>query len=103
MNDAPKGYNTFAAGDFYTTDSDNFQTFWGNNAGEYGVQRIDWDGPLLDAPIPKDNYNRFGVKALVGATYVSRARDPDVKYYIVFRVKSIGTMTVLDWVMVYRP
>jgi hypothetical protein len=41
----------------------------------------------------------------MGATYVSRARDPDTKYFIIMRVTSFtpGTAVTFDWVMVYRP
>jgi hypothetical protein len=107
MAGVKKTYNNFEQGDFYVSDGDGFSKFWANNLGEYGLQRVDSTAPLLDVPVPPppDGYNRFGVDVFQGATYVSRARDPDTKYFIIMRVTSFtqGTGVTFDWVMVYRP
>jgi hypothetical protein len=104
MAGSPKNYNNFQDGDFYMSASGGVLKFWGNNCGMRGLQRVESDAPLLDVPIPQEAYDRYGVEVLVNATYVSRARLPDTKYYVVFRaISRAATTVVIDWVLVYRP
>jgi hypothetical protein len=104
MTGAKKTYNNFQDGDFYVIDSDGFSNFWANNCGMRGLQRVESSAPLVEVPIPEAGYNIGDTAVLQGGTYVSRARAPDTKYYVVFRVTSASRDGVtFDWALVYRP
>jgi hypothetical protein len=80
-------------GDFYFLDN----KFWANNAGMRGVRDLgDLGGKALQrVSVPRTGtYNRFGVSAVAGHTYVSLAQDGEGENVIVFRVVSLGTSTV---------
>jgi hypothetical protein len=83
-------------GDFYVSHCGE-PTFWANNNGPpYYQQGIVDLGDIGNAPLqsvvpPLSGYWNFGLEAVVGHTYVSRARQEFTGDYIVFRVVEIIT------------
>ncbi|MBW2689197.1 MAG: hypothetical protein JRC99_04630, partial [Deltaproteobacteria bacterium] len=74
----------YTGGDLYLKDL----KFYANNVGQQEVVDLADIGtiPLDMVDIPKTGYTRFGVPALKGHTYVSRAQEGEQENYIVFRV-----------------
>jgi hypothetical protein len=86
--------NNCGFGDMYTLFQNNVYAFWGNNTGQQGLIDVGvTSGPLQLVPIPASGYNRFGVAAVAGHTYVLPAVMSEPGYYIVFRVSSLNTTT----------
>ncbi len=75
-------------GDLYYTEG----KFWANNVDQKGV--IDLGNianvNLATVNIPTTGYTRFGVNAVVGHTYVSKAQTGELGSYIAFQVTSIS-------------
>ncbi|MEW6456623.1 MAG: hypothetical protein AB1410_07935 [Acidobacteriota bacterium] len=79
-------------GDFYLLDL----KFWANNEGQRGVLDLGDIGqvPLNQVDIPSIGYNRFGVSAVEGHTYVSLAQEGEEGNYIIFRIIKIEDLSV---------
>ncbi|MCP4965199.1 MAG: hypothetical protein GY926_08175 [bacterium] len=79
---------TLTGGDLYYYDG----KFWANNYEQNGVKDLGGIGTpdLGGITIPKSGYTRFGVDAVEGHTYVSKAQDGEQQSYIVFRVTDLG-------------
>lgn len=79
---------SFTGGDLYFYDG----KFWANNYEQNGVRDLGGigDPDLAGVTIPKSGYTRFGVNAVVGHTYSSKAQDGEQQSYIVFRVTDLG-------------
>lgn len=79
-------------GDFYLLDL----KFWANNEGQRGILDLGDIGqiPLNQVDIPSSGYNRFGVSAVEGHTYVSLAQEGEEGNYIIFRINKIEDLSV---------
>lgn len=79
---------TLTGGDLYFSGG----KFWANNSGQKGVKDLGdiGDADLTTVAIPTAGYTRFGVNAVVGRTYISKAQDGESGSYIVFRVNDIS-------------
>ena len=72
--------------------------------GERGTQASSSTLPLLQVPIPKTGYTNFGTQLVAGGTYISLAKDPNLNFYIVFRITDFPTSGfTMDCVVIYRP
>ena len=62
--------------------------FWANNLNQQGVKDLGdiGDADLATVEITKTGYTRFGVSAVSGHTYISKAQKGETDSYIVFRV-----------------
>ena len=71
-------------GDLYFYDG----KFWANNYNQKGVKSLGNIGSvdLSTVTIPTSGYTRFGVNAVVGNTYISKAQSGENNSYIAFRV-----------------
>ena len=67
--------------------------FWANNFKQKGVIDLGDIGntDLATVSIPTTGYTQFGVNAVSGHTYVSKAQEGESGSYIVFRVTDIST------------
>lgn len=92
-------------GDFYFSNVSGEPEFWANNPGMEGLVDLGvTPGELWEVDIPFTGYERFGVEAILGHTYVARAEEGEVHYYIIFRVQALSASeTTLDWIYTYRP
>jgi len=87
----------YSGGDFYLGSE---AKFWANNSYQRGLLDLGNLGnrPLTEIMPPESGYTDSSVKAIVGHTYVSLAREGLVDCYIVFRVTSISAGSVtLDY------
>jgi hypothetical protein len=75
---------TLTGGDLYYYQG----KFWANNYQQKGVTDLGNIGnvDLATVNIPTSGYTRFGVNAVSGHTYVSKAQEGELGSYIVFRV-----------------
>jgi hypothetical protein len=66
--------------------------FWANNVNQKGVADLGNIGnvDLVTVNIPTSGYTRFGVNAVSGHTYISKAQEGELGSYIVFRVTDIS-------------
>lgn len=84
-------------GEFYLSG----RRFWANNFGQRGLMDIGYTTatPLEDIELPVSGYTRFGVDAVAGHTYVSRAQQGEEGNYVVFNVVSTdGDAVTIDYV-----
>ena len=67
--------------------------FWANNLNQQGVADLGDIGnvDLATVNIPTAGYTRFGVDAVSGHTYISKAQKGEARSYIAFRVTDIST------------
>jgi hypothetical protein len=79
---------TLTGGDLYYSGG----KFWANNVNQRGVTDLGSVGnaDLATVNIPTTGYTRFGVDAVSGHTYVSKAQEGELGSYIVFRVSDIS-------------
>jgi len=86
-------------GDLYFLVGEGEASLWANDWHQRGVVDLgEIAGDLCDVEVPKDEYDQYGVEAIVGHTYVSLAREGEEGHYIVMRVVRIGaTSIVLDY------
>jgi len=79
---------TLTGGDLYYSGG----KFWANNINQRGVQDLGNIGnaDLATVNITTSGYTRFGVNAVVGHTYLSKAQNEELGSYIVFRVTDIS-------------
>jgi len=91
-------------GDFYLPSQAGLSKFYANNSGMQGLVDVGVTvGSLQDIPIPSTGYYMYGVLAIVGHSYVSRAAISEPDNFILFRVTGVSASAVtLDWVYVYR-
>ena len=89
-------------GDFYFLNQAGVSRFWANNLGMQGLVDLGVTvGSLQNIDIPADGYNAFGVEAIIGLSYVSRAATSEPDHYILFRVTAAtATDATLDWLYV---
>lgn len=80
---------TLTGGDLYYSGG----KFWANNYKQKGVLSLGniGDADLASVSIPTSGYTRFGVEAVEGHTYISKAQQGEEGSYIVFRVDDIST------------
>lgn len=92
-------------GDFYFLFQSGAVRFWANNLGMQGLVDVGvTNGPLQDVPIPATGYNRQGVLALAGHTYVSPAEEGEDDWFIIFLLNTVdSTNANLTYVYVNRP
>jgi len=85
-------FGQYTGGDLYYTDS----KFFANNVNQRGVLSLgDLNGEdLLLIAIPATGYTRFGVDAVVGHTYVAKAKEGEEGSFVVFRVESISASAI---------
>ena len=94
----------YTGGDFYFGFSDGKAQFWANNMyqqglvdlGNLGNQALDTVEP------PVGGYDRFGVEAIVGHTYVSPAKEGEEGHYIIFRVINLEQDKYIEIEYYYR-
>ncbi len=79
---------TLTGGDLYYSGG----KFWANNLNQKGVIDLGdiGDADLATVNIPTTGYTRFGVSAVSGHTYVSKAQKGETGSYIPFRVTDLG-------------
>lgn len=79
---------TFTGGDLYYYGG----KFWANNLNQKGVIDLGdiGDADLAEVNIPTTGYTRFGVNAISGHTYVSKAQKGESGSFIVFHVDDIS-------------
>lgn len=79
---------TLTGGDLYYSGG----KFWANNYNQKGVKDLGniGDADLTTVTIPTTGYTRFGVNAVLGHTYISKAQSGEFGSYIVFRVTEIS-------------
>jgi Zn-dependent metalloprotease len=79
---------TLTGGDLYYSGG----KFWANNINQKGVTNLGnvGDVDLTTVNIPTAGYTRFGVNAVSGHTYISKAQEGELGSYIVFRVTDIS-------------
>ena len=65
--------------------------FWANNLNQKGVVSLGdiGEADLAAVDIPSTGYTRFGVTAIAGHTYVSKAQEGETASFIVFRVLAL--------------
>ena len=75
---------TITGGDLYYYQG----KFWANNLNQQGVKDLGDIGnaDMSTVDIPTTGYTRFGVNAVSGHTYISKAQKGESDSYIVFRV-----------------
>jgi hypothetical protein len=75
-------------GDLYFYDG----KFWANNLNQKGVKSLGNIGSadLSTVTIPTSGYTRFGVNAVVGNTYISKAQSGENNSFIAFRVTNMA-------------
>ncbi len=78
---------SFTGGDLYYYQG----KFWANNLNQKGVTDLGdiGDADLAAVNIPNAGYTRFGVNAVAGHTYLSKAQEGELGSYIAFRVTAI--------------
>ena len=78
----------YTGGDLYYSSG----KFWANNLKQKGVVDLGDIGnaDLETVIIPSSGYTRFGVSAIVGHTYISKAQEGESGGYIAFRVLAIS-------------
>lgn len=95
----------YTGGDFYFSFSEIGPSFWANNLHQRGLLDLVNIGEvdLNEVIIPDEGYyERFGVTAIVGHTYVSLAQEGEEDHFIVFRVLEIKTDSFVKLEYVYR-
>ncbi len=82
----------YTGGDLYNHEGE----FWANNLNQQGVIDLGniGDPDMTTVNLPTSGYTRFGVNAVSGHTYVSRAQQGELDSYIVFRVTDINANKV---------
>ncbi len=82
----------YTGGDLYNHEGE----FWANNLNQQGVIDLGniGDPDMTTVNLPTSGYTRFGVNAVSGHTYVSRAQQGELDSYIVFRVTDINSNKV---------
>jgi len=94
----------YTGGDFYFSFSEIGPSFLANNFYQRGLLDLGNIGEvdLNEVMIPNEGYYEFGVKAIVGNTYVSLAREGEEGHFIVFRVLEIKPDSFVKLEYVYR-
>jgi hypothetical protein len=79
---------TLTGGDLYYSGG----KFWANNLNQKGLKDLGniGDPDMTTLNIPTTGYTRFGVNAVVGHTYISKAQQGEFGSYIIFRVTDIS-------------
>ena len=79
---------TLSGGDLYFSGG----KFWANNLNQKGVIDLGdmGDDDLAELNIPKVGYTRFGVEAVSGHTYISKAHKGETGSFIAFRVDDLS-------------
>lgn len=97
-------WHQHTGGDFYFGFSDGEAKFWANNMHQYGLVDLGDVGnvQLSEIEPPASGYNRFGVPAIVGHTYVSPAKSGEEGHYIIFRVTSLRMSEYVEIEFYYR-
>lgn len=82
----------FTGGDLYYYQGE----FWANNLNQQGVIDLGniGDPDMTTVNLPTSGYTRFGVSAVSGHTYVSKAQQGELDSYMVFRVTDISASKV---------
>ena len=83
-----------AHGDFYFLFQNNEIRFWANNTGMQGLLDVGTGSDLFNTAIPSGAYTSFGVLAVAGHTYVSKAATAEDGHYIIFNVTSANNSSV---------
>jgi formylglycine-generating enzyme required for sulfatase activity len=96
----------YGMGDFYlnSSSSDGVVKFWANinyqggvvDLGDIGAKSLDEVTP------PASEYQKYGVRAVVGHTYVSLAKAGEEGHYIIFRVIRLGGDRSVELEYYYR-
>jgi len=78
----------FIGGDLYYYQG----KFWANNLKQKGVVDLGniGEADLETVSIPNTGYTKFGVNAVAGNTYISKAQEGEAAGYIAFRVLSVS-------------
>jgi hypothetical protein len=94
----------YTDGDFYFGFSDGEASFWANNRYQQGLIDLGdlGDTPLSEVELPASGYEKYGVPAMTGHTYVSAAKSGEEGHYIVFRVTSLIMDEYVDIEFLYR-
>jgi hypothetical protein len=79
-------------GDFYLSFSGDVPRFWANGVAQSGLMDLGDIGsrPLEQVAPPATGYERWGVAALEGHTYVALAQKGEEGHYVIFRVTKIA-------------
>jgi serine/threonine protein kinase len=94
----------YQGGDFYVGGSPDGPKFWANNLYQGGLVEVGntENKPLERVIPPPAGYNRFGVLASAGHTYVSLAKEGEEGHYVIFRVVALGDDSSVEIEYYYR-